>query len=49
MDPIIASLLGMTFADGDETENAVFRRLGELAADDDVLLHAMETYFDGGF
>ena len=47
MNPQIKAFLNMTYGpEGDETENAIFRRLGELAASDEDLEAEMEEYFE---
>ncbi len=48
MDPFIRDWLGAMHpaVDGDSIENAVWRRLGELAASDDEILDACEEYFE---
>ena len=45
MDDLIREFLGLEYSDGDEIENSVFKRLGELAADDDEVLDQMDAYF----
>jgi hypothetical protein len=48
MDPLIKEFLNCKYDEeqGDEVENAVFRKLGQQAAyDEDLLLDCME-YFD---
>jgi hypothetical protein len=49
IDPAIALVLNSVKyqpADGDEVENDLFYRLGEMAANDDDLCHEMDRYFE---
>ena len=47
MNPIIKEFLGMAYApEGDEIENALFRKLGEQAASDEDLEAEMDDYFE---
>lgn len=47
MDALIKEFLNASYDEtGDETENAIFKRLGELAAQDDDILLDMMDYFE---